>query len=69
MMTPERIAELRSMLNRFPHKIDLNTMWDAAYGLLDEIDRLRAVIRETCDPRSCGGGMHSHTCKLYEIEP
>ncbi len=37
--------------------------------LLDEIDRLRAVIRETCDPRSCGGGMHSHTCKLYEIEP
>ena len=42
---------------------------ETAQELFEELDRLRAVIRETCDPRSCGGGMHSHTCKLYEIEP
>ena len=70
-LTPERLAELRSKLNRMPTKLDLNTMWHATYGLLDEIDRLRAVIRST-HSEFCEGverlQRHLPGCKLYEIE-
>jgi hypothetical protein len=37
--------------------------------LLDEIDRLRAVIRETHTLECWGENSHAPTCKLYEIEP
>lgn len=41
------------------------------HDLLDEIDRLRAVIRETCGPTECEVSLNHHGihCKLYEIEP
>lgn len=58
-ITPERIAELRATYFRSP----------TVLALLDEIERLRAVIRETHGPQCHGDNSHAPTCKLYEIEP
>jgi hypothetical protein len=40
-------------------------------ALKAEVDRLRAVIRETCGPTECEVSLNHHGihCKLYEIEP
>lgn len=72
-LTPARIAEFRAFLamreaNRLPRH--------AAIELLNEIDRLRAVIRETHAPcirvqnnYRTEHMVHLPGCKLYEIEP
>ena len=61
MISPERIAELRAINFRSPTIV----------ALLDEIERLRAVIREThYDCMGMGPGRHVvGYCKLHEIEP
>ena len=75
-LTPERIAELRRLHGRSGAPgIRGSASIRAIPELLDEIDRLRAVIRETHAP--CAEWQasvynplrHAPTCKLYEIEP
>lgn len=71
-LTPECLAQIRSYLS-----MDgcLYLSKPTAIELLNEIDRLRAVIRETHTP--CAEWQasvynplrHAPTCKLYEIEP
>jgi len=66
-LTPERLAELRQA----PSYLTTGE----AIELLDEIDRLRAVIREThatyCagEPRYAAGKLHAPECLIREIGP
>lgn len=63
MITPERIAELRATYFRAP----------TVLALLDEIERLRAVIQWThdayCTPPYTDRGLHAPECRIAEIEP
>ena len=65
-LAPERLAQILSYLS-----MDgcLYLSKPTAIELLDEIARLRAVIRETHGPQCFGENSHAPTCKLYEIEP
>ena len=71
MISPERIAELRRLLGE-DNTLDSITVRGTTFGeLLDEIERLRAVIRETCRdcPVLAHGPHHLPGCRIYEIEP
>lgn len=72
-LAPERLAQILSYLS-----MDgcLYLSKPTAIELLDEIDRLRAVIRETHAPcvrvqnnYRTEHMVHQPGCKLYEIEP
>ncbi len=60
-LTTERLAELRAIYFRVPNVL----------ALIDEVERLRAVIRST-HSEFCEGverlQRHMPGCKLYEIE-
>ena len=62
-------ARLRGAWKRGRALGDLGTAMHVLPELLDEIDRLRAVIRETHTLECWGENSHAPTCKLYEIEP
>lgn len=66
MIAPERIARIRAVSKEWSNRAAA----ELANELLDEIDRLRAVIREThYDCMGMGPDRHLPGCKLYEIEP
>lgn len=78
-LTPARLAELRRICSEVcsaPGCGCTEHLAAAVPTLLDEIDRLRAVIRETHAPcvrvqnnYRTEHMVHQPGCKLYEIEP
>ena len=72
-LTSARLAKIREMAGiNIPRSI----AWTLVVEMADEIDRLRAVIRETHAPcvrvqnnYRTEHMVHQPGCKLYEIEP